>query len=107
VQLQTLTRRKDLELHIFSDDQHNFYKIYKSFFSQKKFMYFNEPPAEVFQKLTNYDYKIISNSTFSWWAAWLGNGKVVTPDEWFKKNSNLDFSAGDLFPQTWYVIKNE
>jgi len=106
-QLETLTKRADLELNIFSDDEYNFNKIYKSYFFQKNFKYFNGQPEEAFQKLTNYDYKIISNSTFSWWAAWLGSGKVVTPDRWFKKNSNLDFSGDDIFPQTWYRIKNE
>jgi len=27
---------------------------------------------------------IIANSSFSWWAAWLGGGPIVAPREWFQ-----------------------
>jgi hypothetical protein len=107
LQLEILTGRKDLELDIFSDDEYTFSKIYESYFRQKNFKYLDYPSDESFRKFANYENMIISNSTFSWWAAWLGGGKVVTPDKWFKKDSNLDFSAADLFPQTWYRIRNE
>lgn len=45
---------------------------------------------------------IISNSTFSWWGAWLNvnpNKKVVTPNKWF--NSNLKHSIN---PDSWIKI---
>ena len=47
---------------------------------------------------------IISNSTYSWWGAWLANtGTVVAPDTWFGPN-NAHKSLKDLYPSHWKVI---
>lgn len=47
---------------------------------------------------------IISNSTFSWWAAWLSsadkNKIVITPDKWFNSSIIVD----DLIPHNWIRI---
>jgi hypothetical protein len=47
----------------------------------------------------------ISNSTFSWWGAWLmqqrnPGAKVVYPTPWF--SANIDY--GDLLPQNWNAV---
>ncbi|MDD3876094.1 MAG: alpha-1,2-fucosyltransferase [Bacteroidales bacterium] len=47
-------------------------------------------------------HNIISNSTFSWWGAWLNNNPdkiVVTPQEWFQIESKL--KTDDLLPKDW------
>ena len=51
---------------------------------------------------------IIANSSFSWWGAWLQNGRgpVIAPDpkNWFgSKLSHLDTS--DIVPETWTIQK--
>jgi hypothetical protein len=50
------------------------------------------------------DHFVIANSTFSWWAAWLGAspGKmVVCPEPWF---ANSRHDARDVLPERWLRI---
>lgn len=48
---------------------------------------------------------IITNSTFSWWAAWLNNypGKIViAPNKWFTEKARN--SAKDVIPDSWVKV---
>lgn len=45
---------------------------------------------------------ITSNSSFSWWGAWLNNNKgkiVVGPKIWF--GSSIHHNSNDILPETW------
>jgi hypothetical protein len=50
-------------------------------------------------------YFVIANSSFSWWAAWLGSDlqkRVIYPREWFK---NYSQDTTDLIPHDWLTIQ--
>lgn len=51
------------------------------------------------------DHFIIANSSFSWWAAWIGEQKgsnsiVIAPDPWFLEPK---FQENDIIPARWVV----
>lgn len=48
--------------------------------------------------------KIIANSSFSYWAAYLGGGDVVSPRQWFGKKLKETHDTKDLYLPGWIVI---
>lgn len=58
------------------------------------------PAGEDMALLSNFKNHIIANSSFGWWGAWLGNGKVVAPSKWF--TNGLD--STDIIPDRWIKI---
>nr|WP_321522414.1 alpha-1,2-fucosyltransferase [uncultured Macellibacteroides sp.] len=52
-------------------------------------------------------HNIISNSSFSWWGAWLNenpNKIVIAPQTWF--GLSIKLKTDDLIPETWIRIPN-
>ena len=57
--------------------------------------------------LSHCRHKIIANSTFSWWAAWLGtsqDGVILAPRQWFSRRRLLTTPTVDLFPAGWLLV---
>lgn len=57
-----------------------------------------------FQLMRLCKHHIISNSTFSWWAAWLNDHNekiVVTPNRWFNDESKNMKAVRDTIPGDW------
>lgn len=60
---------------------------------------------EEFSVMCSCQHNIISNSTFSWWAAWVNtdkNKKVIAPKIWFGPSGPQNWS--DIYCEGWSVI---
>jgi hypothetical protein len=52
---------------------------------------------------------IISNSTFSWWCAWLGekeSSKIIRPLHYFTESKNEIDNDKDYFPERWKIYNH-
>ena len=65
---------------------------------------FSKNADEDFYLMQSCQHHIITNSTFSWWAAYLNqqaHKKVVAPQKWYKKHFG---DATDLYPENWVIL---
>jgi hypothetical protein len=62
--------------------------------------YIHASPIIDFYLLTQADYIIMANSSFSWWGAYLSKAKTVAPKNWFTKNWT-DCPLDDYYIDTW------
>lgn len=61
----------------------------------------HKEPLECIKAMTEGDYFIVCNSSFSWWGAWLGNfKKVIAPTPWLNKqgDNGLNTICKDWIP---------
>lgn len=52
---------------------------------------------------------ILSNSTFSWWGAWLNQSEnkiIIYPSPWYGKSKEVKLDISDFIPENWIPIKN-
>lgn len=91
---------KDCEFLIFSDDI-NYCK--QSFIGNKFHFIENESDLVDMYLMSFCDHNIMSNSTFSWWGAWMNknNNKVICPSKWFEQNN---YDSTDIVPDRWIKI---
>jgi len=56
------------------------------------------------------DHHIITNSSYSWWGAYLSkslNKKIVCPTNWLERNHESSWINGNHFPPSWINIDNK
>jgi hypothetical protein len=91
---------------IFASDDPNYVLQHFSFLPNA-FVLADHAPFEQLAIAMRCDHFVISNSTFSWWAAWLGEKPysiVIRPiknfdGEWRRKHSDVDY-----FPDRWIAL---
>jgi hypothetical protein len=95
-----------IKFFIFSDD----IEWCKSHIQSKEEIYFvmdspnKEKSGIILEIMKNCKHFIISNSSFSWWAAWLSENPekiVIAPKRWFHE---FDADTCDLIPERWIKI---
>jgi hypothetical protein len=93
---------EDFVFLIFSDDL----EWCKTKFIGTKFLFIENNEDYIdFYLISLCKHVILSNSSFSWWGAWLNNHEnklVLVPDQWF--GPALKHNTKDLIPSDWKII---
>jgi hypothetical protein len=99
--------KSDPTIYVFSDDydwaQRNIHTDY-----QMVFVHHNDGYSahEDLRLMSTCQHQVISNSTFSWWAAWLNpnpHKQVIAPAQWF---ADPKARNDDLIPPNWDRLDN-
>jgi hypothetical protein len=88
---------------IFASDDLSYCKYHFSFIKNSFFLE-NLSPIEQLALCSQFENFVISNSTFSWWMAWLGeneNSKIVRPIKNFRDSFAEINNDIDYFPRRW------
>jgi hypothetical protein len=97
---------RDRKILLFTDDPSYAKSVLEGLPIEYKFFEesLNIHPMELISVMSGANDFVISNSTFSWWAARLSNqtGRIIAPKQWFKaRNQPLK-----LFPPNWNLVQS-
>lgn len=95
---------------IFSDNIERAEVLLSPILNNYKFKLINYPDLlliEEFALMCSCNHFIISNSSFSWWGAWLGNlnnKQIYAPNISVPKSENGSWNVDDLIPKSWKLV---
>ena len=93
-------------ISLFSDEPNNALKVFPSHYLNRIKMQElrGESPLITLCRMRGYTNYIISNSTFSWWAAYTSEANnIFVPDPWFVNGEN----PIDLIPENWNRVARD
>jgi hypothetical protein len=94
---------ENMPVLVFSDD-HEWCNEQELFSDDRFFISQGSDPVADLCIMTLCDYHIIANSSYSWWGAWLANGKkTIAPKSWFSGDC-AKHDTKDLYCQNWSII---
>lgn len=104
---QLLSLVKTPVLYVFSDDIQFVANVFKPQ-CETKFVIAGKDwlAADEMMLMSHCKHHVIANSTFSWWAAWLGKWEkqiVLAPSPWFSGNN---YDTADVVPVGWKKIES-
>jgi hypothetical protein len=91
------------KLTLVTDDIQYFKQHYEPIFLGYSYYLISNSKLDDFMIMYKSKEIFISNSTFAWWAAWLGDAIVHAPLNWFSNNTEMDFEPNDFFPKNWKI----
>lgn len=105
--IETAISKLDYKNVLFFSDDIEWCK--SNFFGCRYFFSEGKTELEDLSLMASCGHHIIANSTFSWWAAYLGHNPdriVVTPsaETWFGPTSGVKKPVVDLLPENWIQI---
>lgn len=105
----------EYQLYIFSDDISYCQQMLQEY-DNITFIKDSGSDLDEFQLMIYCKHHVISNSTFSWWSAWLGENKskdsrmVLAPDRWFNRKEGQSQAAksqdiSKIIPDRWIKVE--
>lgn len=95
---------RNLATKVITDDAFNVKKVFQILDSRKEIPIVSESAMSDFSTMVNARNLAISNSTFGWWAGWIGDSQVYAPQNWFADNEKMNFNVNDFFPTGWLIL---
>lgn len=95
---KALKKLPDKPIVVVSDNIEAAHKVLGS-----KYEYTSNSTIIDFYLLSNADYLVMANSTFSWWAAWLSRAVTIAPVKWYASDLK-DAPTKDLYCKNWILI---
>ena len=91
-------------MYLLVSDDTSFWNESKKLSNKFIFILDDENDVNTLALLQQFEYFIIANSTFSWWAAWLSENtkKVIAPSKWFGPAGPKNYK--DIYMPSWELI---
>lgn len=108
--------KSHFKIYVFTDDETHATSILSNLNVTNEIEVISPPrgskPNESLLLMSKTNIKVISNSTFAWWAGYLGSKSelVIAPENWFKKLEDPEYLIPDHWKKTtsdWITFESE